>query len=496
MNTTIGTAAGAGTRVQRRGAARRAPGALLATMALLVLGAWPVAATCAPSTGPLPDGAGDSSTAVVVLQIRSRTDGKLDRAKRSAQLPVYLARIDSQQSPAVLGPHTGCAASAAEGWLCLKLTPGTYYLLALPPGLDQNPPAVVFHAPSARYGRLIRYRLQPGRGGSWSAGAGLFVLAGARPDDFRELSGFWFVVPPRTPLVWLGSIEVSCTTGKGLFGNLIDSCSDFSVSSADDEAARVAAAADPAGGPVRPSRLVPNGMPAPEASARLRGPLALTVAAPGALGPAAFGGAAPSVVPLIHGATAEIGLFNLLALATGELSRSAARADAKRGAQQLQPCVDALSTQLQVVDTAALFSAAIAAGLRAGGLQVEQTHSDRPVVEAAPALTLTATTQRIALRQCGGPDSFCLELETRLRLLASASGEVLYDSTLLYSGDLPPVEPSQAGARLYQRLLEKRSVAAQRSDWCGDAGMGLVQERIRDGAGEMAAQLLRDLAPP
>jgi len=124
----------------------------------------------------------------------------------------------------------------------MLLPPGTYYLLVLPPGMEQNPPAVTFHVPSARFGRLAQYKFEPGRGGFWSPDIMGYIFAGTPPQDFHEIPGFWFQVPEGKPVVYIGSLSTACAGGRGLVGSLIDSCSDYDLT-LDQKAARSVAAA-------------------------------------------------------------------------------------------------------------------------------------------------------------------------------------------------------------------------------------------------------------
>lgn len=443
----------------------------------------------------------EGKAAIVLLQIRSTIDGKFDPAAAGHHnIRLYIANVDKRQSPKrLITLKAPSEASAADGWFYLALAPGTYYLLILPPGMEQNPPATVFHATSARYGRLTQYRFQPGRGGYWSPNLSGFILPGARPADFREIPGYWFVIPPKRPVIYLGSIAVNCCTGKGLFGDLIDTCSDFSLSRVSDEAARVAGSAFPNNGSIHESVLVPLGRPAKLARPLLDMPIALSVVPPGSFMPAEFAAPPATLTGLmIHGVNQEIAVYNLLALAVGGISQSIARSEARRRSLEVQPCVEKLSKQLQALDTAGLFSRAIASALQSGGVRLQDKVQERPVPPATSTLpySLVAATERVLLRECENTTGLCLELGMRLRVCEPTSGDVVYESILLYSSDFLPLEPSQHGPHIYECLVERKSPCVPLDSWCGDAGAATLQERLKAGATAIAAQFIRDISLP
>ena len=444
----------------------------------------------------------EGKAAVVLLQIRSMIDGKIDRAvvDSNRNIRLYIANVDKRQPPERLTAlKTPSKESAADGWAYLTLPPGTYYLLILPPGVEQNPPAAAFHAASARYGRLAQYKFEPGRGGFWSPNSAAFILPGARPEDFREIPGYWFAVPPKRPVIYLGSISVNCSSGKGLFGDLIDTCSDFSLSSASDDAARMARVAFPNLGSVHESTMVPYGKPAKLARPLFGMPIAFSAVPPSRFSPAEFLASPASPTGVVHSVSREISIFNLLALAAGEISRSTARTEAQRRSLEIQPCVEKLSRQLQALDVAGLFSRAIAGALQSGGVRLHIDGQGRPVPPATGdqlPYSLTATTERVLLRECGNPAELCLELGMRLRVLEQSSGNIVYDSTLLYSNDFLPLDPLQHGSHLYERLAGRRSPCVHLGSWCGDGGAAMLQEQLNTGAMEIAAQFIRDISLP
>ena len=104
-----------------------------------------------------------------------------------------------------------------EGWAYLVLKPGGYYLSVARAGVDQNPPATVRIATLGRWGHL----------------------SGASVELDRT---WWFHVPPGSGVVYIGSFSNACTTGRGIFGNLIDHCTEVALRDETETARAIAAA--------------------------------------------------------------------------------------------------------------------------------------------------------------------------------------------------------------------------------------------------------------
>ncbi|MGE5800441.1 MAG: hypothetical protein ACM337_08915 [Syntrophaceae bacterium] len=113
-----------------------------------------------------------------------------------------------------------------EGWAYLVLKPGGYYLAAARAGADQNPPATVRIASLGRWGHLADKQIDLDR--TW-----------------------WFHVPPGGGVVYVGSFSNTCSTGRGIFGNLIDRCTEVTLRDETETARAVAAAHFDGYGPFR-----------------------------------------------------------------------------------------------------------------------------------------------------------------------------------------------------------------------------------------------------
>jgi hypothetical protein len=104
-----------------------------------------------------------------------------------------------------------------EGWAYLVLKPGGYYLAVARAGADQNPPATVRVSTLGRWGHLSDTSV-----------------------DFDRT--WWFYVPPGSGVVYIGSFSNECRTGRGIFGNLIDRCTEVALRDETEKARAIAAA--------------------------------------------------------------------------------------------------------------------------------------------------------------------------------------------------------------------------------------------------------------
>ena len=104
-----------------------------------------------------------------------------------------------------------------EGWAYLVLKPGSYYIAVARAGADQNPPATIRTATLGRWGHLSEKSIDLDR--TW-----------------------WFHVPQGSGVVYIGSFSNTCRTGRGIFGNLIDRCTEVAVRDETESARSIAAA--------------------------------------------------------------------------------------------------------------------------------------------------------------------------------------------------------------------------------------------------------------
>jgi len=117
-----------------------------------------------------------------------------------------------------------------EGWAYLVLKPGSYYLSVARAGTSQNPPATIRIAMLGRWGHLS--------------------------EKFIDLDRtYWFHVPRGGVVVYIGSFSNECTTGRGIFGDQIDRCTEVAVRDETEKARSIAAARFNEYGPFLESRV-------------------------------------------------------------------------------------------------------------------------------------------------------------------------------------------------------------------------------------------------
>ena len=465
------------------GRIRAVPAAMALLLATVCLPASGAGVSVGPPAPAVVDRIRSREVALVLFQFSAVVDGKQTAGLRGGdtnrQPRFYLARLEDLDAPKQITPAAPSEAAGKEGWRYLVLPPGTYYLLVLPPGVEQNPPAVAYDAGSGRYGRLTHYEFKPGRGGFYAPELGVFVFRQSRPADFKELEGFWFEVPRDTPVVYLGSAAVTCTGGRGLFGSLIDNCSDYELT-LDAQAARDAAASLLPGADVVPLALAPYGKPRTGVSVAQVSKLAVTSRASSELA-TAFTGAELTPATEIYGTDKAFALFNLLSAGGRALGRAAEERRAEQRAADIQPCIDRLAETIASAPPAAGFASVLAAGSSADGAEQDASHR---LVVSVPILRL---------RQSGQPQDLALELGMEVGLEDVASGRLDYYSLLLYAPDLPKQNPHVRLSPLYARLVQERAPTHPVAEWCGDGGPALLTTEIAAALKQVAAQITQDL---
>ena len=465
----------------------RAPRAVVALLSAATwLGAWSAGVSAGPPAPAVMDRVRNHEAALVLLQFSAVVDGKQTAGIRGGdsnrQLRFYLARLDDLDAPKQVTPAAPSEAAGNEGWRYLVLPPGAYYLLVMPPGVDQNPPAVAYDTGSGRYGRLTHYEFKPGRGGFFSPELRVFVFRDSRPADFQELEGFWFQVPGDAQLVYLGSATVNCKGGRGLFGSLIDNCSDYALT-LDAQAGRDVAASLLPGLDVAPLALVPYGKPRAGVSVPQVSTLAVTSRTSSGLAPA-FTGAELTPSLTIFGTDKVFVLFNLLSAGGRALGRAAEEQRAEQRAADIQPCIDRLAEAITGAPPAAEFASILAAGSSTGVAGQDAGHR------------LAVSVPILRLRQSGQPQDLALELGMEVRLEDTQSGRLDYYSLLLYGPDVPSQNPHARLSPLYMRIVSERAPTHPKAEWCGDGGPALLTAEIAAGLKHVAAQVALDLETP
>ena len=442
----------------------------------------------------------DSQVGIALIRIHVSIDGKplspLDPGDSNNTLRLYLASLDDMGAPTRVQPASPSPIAAAAGWHYLMLPPGVYYLLVLPPGVEQNPPAVAYHADSARYGRLTHYVFEPGRGGFWSPDLMAFVLAGMPPADFRELQGFRFEVPKKGQVVYLGSLSIACRSGRGVFGSLIDSCEDFKLASDPQSAKQFVAMALP-GLAVDARPMGPHG--SPWSAARLpewRGALDVVARVPAKIEAAVAGaGLAPWAVIPGTGRPRPIAAYNLMAIGFGLATRAGTEARAADRMAEIQPCVDRLSGSAGTIDYVSGFVLALREAAHAQGTVLDLDGDPRGVDAASskgvrPRLAISLPILR--LRETGRSHDLALELALEARIEAADGRRLGYYGLFYSAPELPVQSPLVPSSPLYARFLPERAAPRPMAAWCGADSTDLLGKEIRAALSRIAAQIAQD----
>jgi hypothetical protein len=388
---------------------------------------------------------------------------------------LYLANIDRRQEPQRIRPLEqlpGTAGSA--GWIRMALEPGTYFLLVVPPGMEQNPPATAYHAPSARFGRITG----PGRpGGAWDSNLGGYVFGAAAPTGFLPLSGFLLRVPDRASALYVGTFRVICTSGRGLFGNLIDVCSDISVSNEEQEAVLAARMLQVAPESVQVSLVSRYG--SAMAPLDIRGP-GLELVAVGLLAEPATMELAKQPdgpAPFVIGSDPAIAVFNLLVLAAREAGHASARLEAQQRAEKWRPCIDRITGAARELDVMTMVQAASTVALAplralAPGAEKESAGQEPAQSGMNYVLMIAVSPRYVSLRECPGEGEFCLELAMRVLLRDGAAGRDVFDGVLAYSAARWPASTREGW---YLLPAQTRGRCRPIEAWCGEGGAELLR---------------------
>lgn len=461
-------------------------------------------AGCVPSVTVRPPTAAEierakaDRLAIVLFQVMASIDGKpvspLGPGDSNNPVRIYLASLEEHEAPKRMSLSAPSEKAAAEGWQYLVLPPGVYYLLVLPPGVEQNPPAVAYAARYGRFGRLTEYAFVPGRGGFWAPELMAYVLADAPPADFRALHGFWFEVPQNRQIVYLGSLSVQCTGGRGLLGSLIDTCEDFAFRS-DVQAAESVAAASFAGLAVESLPLVPYGEPRAGTRLRALGGIDVLADAPMQMA-AAFTGAELGPWGVIPGSGRAVAVYNLLQIGLESAERIMAEKRAQEHLAAAQPCIDRLARAAEAFDYASVFAPALGDAARSLGVALElhdRSHAAASGQDARTPYRLTTALPMLSLREAEAPQQLALELALEVRLEAAQSGGVRYYSMLRYAPALPIQSPLTPRSPLYAQFVPQRARSHPESEWCGVDGPAMLAQEISVALKRIAEQVARDL---
>jgi hypothetical protein len=420
-------------------------------------------------------------TTAVLIRFEAIFNGQPREVDGTLYQPMpYLANMDRGEAPVRVPLSTSYRVKGAkDGWIVWGLQPGTYFLLVRPTGWPGSPPSS-FYDPVRNTYRLVT------RDGDGAGSA--------------ELPGFWFVVPPATPVLYLGTLTMDCRGKENYFIVNADHCNDLAVRQEPERADALAAALLRGVTKAVPAELTRYGthraMP-PIGSEPATMDLEVNVV--GGLSSAEY--AAHGGLPLVMAIgpnPSGVVMFDLLSLIVQQASVAKARSDAAKAAAAAQPCMDALSARLGTFDLGASASAAFSRSLGERLHPASGTNAAANEGSTGPAASevLSASVERIHLRECREHETLCVEIAMRLRLSERATGTVLLDERLAYAGPYPQQDPMPFGSRIYERTVAPYSLCTALADWCGSDGPQFLVTEIERGLQAIATQFAHDVAAP
>jgi hypothetical protein len=359
---------------------------------------------------------------------------------------------------------------ARDGWLAFVLEPGSYYL------------------------RLTSQ------------------IEGRR-EIIRPIREFRFIVPFDTPLLYIGSLHLTCSTKEstGWFGGrVMGSCSSEPTAANDTEAATAVARSvfadfgsplsmimQPYGVPLAPStilKLAPVGLAGPDRKIDLGSPEWMSRALAMGLAPSAvLGAVGPGKV-----------FFALLWAPAGA---AFGYLGGKWSESSWDPCRQMLQESLTPFDPIGVLFAKLKATLDRASVQ-SLVLSAKPEPRADEAgkdvkSVLSVRLQRIVLHLC--PASFlaktlCLEVATRVQFLDTETKTYLQDRVFVYSNG----KPSTPEIRPYALAVTDSEIAGNDApadasagrdleEYCRENGSELLHKDLSRALDAMVTHILRDL---
>jgi hypothetical protein len=403
-----------------------------------------------------------------------------------------------------------------EGWAYLVLKPGVYYLAAARAGADQNPPATIRIATLGRWGHLSERSIDLDR--TW-----------------------WFHVPPGSGVVYIGSFSNACRTGRGIFGNLIDRCTEVAVRDEMEAARSIAAARFDQYGHLRMS-LVREYQPALEIPREtLRGMRWSGIGYDAQIDPM-FPEERSSAAMRAVSAGAELYPMGLVATAGRELAfpgwRTKALSDALTmgglvdwrdlgggyppgaiaaayllfylppaalvGAvsgdwkdRKWKPCAERLLGEVSRAQPMKRAEEALMSAAPPGsGRIVPGTEKNEDLILAAGREGLRSVLKleltRVSMMECGPDDSVSLDMAFRWRLWDTASGNLLKERVVVYGN--PAGRAANAGfyaSRPWEMFLPASPACRPMEQLCTEEGYAEFRHEMEQGIREAARHVLR-----
>ncbi len=363
----------------------------------------------------------------------------------------------------------------------------------MPPGRDQNPPAIVYHLDSARYGSLTNTSIKA-REVFWNAELQEFLVGGKRPADFEPFEGFWFQVPEAGQTIYAGTLLAECAGLRGIFGRLVGHCPPFKVLDERTEAEALLATLPTSTAALSTVPLVAYGDLAPGIR-----PIDLALLS---LQTSSVTDVAPGVGDVRKRPSSVIGttgsVFVLVVLAAEGIDHAADRAEAAMTSKSLLPCTERLAQKMGEMHVSALLETALSAALPENDVARQQSGEAEPAPpEQSASQTLTARIAGVKIRECAKRGAYCLEVRLLARLADTATNTSLYAANLVYMSADVSIDPAARHVGLDSLPVESPVACHPVEDYCpDDAGTAVFETELHRALTALADALTLRLASP
>ncbi len=368
-----------------------------------------------------------------------------------------VAAMDTGEIPRSIVPVSPSPQAGKEGWVYFILDPGNYYLYVIPPGSFQSTSSAAADRPG-RYYRWVKREKIP-------------------------IPAYWFRIPKGEPIIYLGSLSVSCKKG-GLFGQLCEEPSEIHISDESELVRKVARSHFTISDTVWTEPLLDYG------KANVRRLIGesdqLGIYVPGIHGimtpkwrtralTQALGWGAP--VLAFEGGYPPGGVAGcyLLFYVPPATLFGIIKGEVDTG--NWEPCSRSLLDELLKNDPSDILKRTLIELLPGHGIShvVEMTDIDKasPGALSQNGLNffLEVRIMRIQLTECNNGSLFSIDTSIRFLLKDASGNKVLLDRTLLYSGNY--------SNKAYELRVSDSSQCRKMEEYCGEEGINNLKLELK-----------------
>ncbi len=404
---------------------------------------------------------------VVLFRLAPRLDNALvapagDALEIEGPLRILWADIDRREAPRSFRAFSPSAEAAAGNWIYYLVSPGVYW--------------VGIPAPFTAKSRKNSYFLE---------------------------------VPEGVPLIYAGTVAVSCKGRWGLFGTQVDRC-DHVVIEDETDAARIVAARDLGGlGSMETALLVPSTGAAVKRGPGELAPMRVLVKGPRSPSTPAWrkrgvgravglGGGGDLLTELERYGGPEVVLLVPAYLLYLPVGTAAGLIGGEQSSRKWGPCMNTIAAEVVDWSPRDAFRVALVESLAGRGIDNVAVldnvapvpgEGDRPRLRTLFEIEI----QEVAFRECRERWTFCGEMKVRGRLRDLARGRVLYDGTIVYSngsGRSPLL--AQPDRWPYERIEYGGAPCRPIEEYCVPGGEKAFVEALGTAARFLAERLVEE----